>query len=126
MGDLPENSYGGRFQIVRSLGQGGQGTVYEVIDSTSGSHLALKSLRECDAASSARFKREFRTLRSVQHHNLIRLYELFEEGGRLFFTMELVEGRDFLSFVCGLRSARFATTDTISARSESRPHVEFA
>lgn len=124
MSDLSGNHYGGRFQIVRSLGQGGQGTVHEVIDHTSGGRVALKTLRESDAASSARFKREFRTLRSVQHPSLIRLYELFEEAGRLFFTMELVEGRDFLSFVGGQRSTRLETTDTVTAISEARPRVE--
>ncbi len=49
-----------RFHIVRRLGSGGFGDVYEARDRVSGSAIALKLLREVDATGLLRFKREFR------------------------------------------------------------------
>jgi serine/threonine protein kinase/tetratricopeptide (TPR) repeat protein len=115
-----EASFGERFEVVRLLGQGGQGIVHEVFDRATQRRLALKTLRDWDAASSARFKREFRALSEVQHPCLIRLHELFEADGRLFFTMDLVDGRHFLAFVRDADSASPEVTDTVTAESGLR------
>jgi serine/threonine protein kinase len=90
-----------RFQVRRGLGVGGFGAVYEVFDRSTGAILALKVLKRGDAPSLYRFKREFRALADVTHPNLVALYELVSEGGRWFFTMELVDGVDFLTHVWG-------------------------
>lgn len=88
-----------RFQIVRRLGAGGMGVVYEALDTARNSRVALKTLRDLEASALLRFKTEFRSLQDLAHPNLITLDELIEENGRWFFTMELVLGVDFLSFV---------------------------
>jgi serine/threonine protein kinase len=90
-----------RFQVRRGLGTGGFGAVYEVFDRDTGALLALKVLKRGDGPSLYRFKREFRALADVTHPNLVALYELVSEGGRWFFTMELVDGVDFLTYVWG-------------------------
>jgi hypothetical protein len=88
-----------RFQILRRLGEGGMGEVYEALDAERGERVALKVLRNTTADSLVRFKREFRALQDLHHPNLVTLGELVNEDDRWFFTMELVNGVDFVSWV---------------------------
>ncbi len=85
--------------MVRRIGSGGFGIVYEVIDRERDVRLALKTLARLEASALYRFKREFRALADVRHENLVRLYELVSEGDDWFFTMELVLGEDCLSYI---------------------------
>jgi len=109
---------GGRFDLVRRLGAGGMAVVYDAIDRTTGARVALKVLTAIDDASKARFKREFRATQDLQHPNLVRPHELFEDGERLFFTMELVEGVDFLAFVRGGGGAEAGEATQVMVRRE--------
>jgi eukaryotic-like serine/threonine-protein kinase len=88
-----------RFELIRKLGEGGMGLVYEAHDNERDMRVALKTLRELDASSLYRFKREFRALTDVSHPNIIGLYDLVSEGNDWFFTMELVDGVDFVTYV---------------------------
>jgi serine/threonine protein kinase/tetratricopeptide (TPR) repeat protein len=88
-----------RFQIIRTLGRGGTGTVYEVLDRERDARVALKALRNLNPEALYEFKREFRAFQDIQHPNLISVGELFSENDDWFFTMELIEGVDFLTYV---------------------------
>jgi predicted Ser/Thr protein kinase len=90
-----------RFRVLRRLGEGGMGVVYEVHDRVRDEVVALKTLRQTSAAALYRLKREFRSLSDVTHENLVCLYELFVEDERCFFTMELVRGVSFVDYVRG-------------------------
>jgi len=89
----------GRFEIVKRLGEGGMGVVYEAIDQENQSRVALKSLSRLDPSGIYRIKREFRALAHIAHPNLVGLHELFSSNGQWFFTMDLVEGNDFCQYV---------------------------
>jgi serine/threonine protein kinase/tetratricopeptide (TPR) repeat protein len=90
-----------RFRIVRKLGAGGMGVVYEAADSLRNESVALKTIRFLDPDALYRFKREFRALAGLSHPNLVTLYELFAAGEEWFFTMELVAGKPFDAWMRG-------------------------
>ncbi len=75
------------------------GVVYEAWDREHETTVALKALRDVNAQALLRFKQEFRGLQHIGHPNLVRLGEFIEDRGQWFFTMELVDGVDFLSYV---------------------------
>ena len=74
------------------------GVVYEAFDRELGARVALKCLPSASPRAFFRFKQEFRALQDLHHENLVRLGELVYESGQLFFTMELVEGSDIISY----------------------------
>jgi serine/threonine protein kinase len=88
-----------RFELIRRLGQGGFGIVYEAFDRRRSMLVALKLLREAEGSTLYRFKREFRALTDISHPNLVALDELLTDGTHWFFTMELVRGVRFVEYV---------------------------
>ncbi len=88
-----------RFEVIRAIGKGGMGVVYEVFDWERQTRVALKTLNEGSPGELLRLKTEFRALQELEHPNMVQLGELFEDEGQWFFTMELVRGVDFLTWV---------------------------
>ena len=88
-----------RFAIVRVLGRGGMGIVYEARDRRRNEIVALKTLHRVNPTDIYHLKHEFRGLADVAHHNLASLYELVVDGPHCFFTMEIVNGVSLIQHV---------------------------
>ena len=109
-------THSARFRIVRPLGEGGMGVVYEAYDSVRDARVALKTIREAHGDSVYRLKREFRSLAGIEHPNLVRLYDLFADERSCFFTMELVQGRELTDWI----ATSAATEDDLAVTLNSR------
>jgi eukaryotic-like serine/threonine-protein kinase len=113
----------GRLRIVRTLGRGGTGILYQASDALRGCDVALKQLRYRGPDAQYALKLEFRALRDVAHPSLVRLHELFVDDSGCYFTMDLVQGESFERWVrpdgafCEerLRPALVQLTDAVSA-----------
>jgi len=92
----------GRYEIIEELGRGGMGKVYKVFDKDIEEKVALKLLRPEIAADEKmikRFRNELKFARKVAHRNVCRVYDLGEEEGTHYITMEYVAGEDLKNMI---------------------------
>jgi len=94
-------SFGHRYHIIRSLGVGGMGAVYQAWDAELGVTVAIKVIRPdvmADPTAAAeierRFKRELLLARQVTHKNVVRIHDLGDINGIKYITMPYVDGAD--------------------------------
>jgi serine/threonine protein kinase/Tfp pilus assembly protein PilF len=91
-----------RYEIVEELGKGGMGKVYRVDDKKIKEEVALKLLKPeiaSDEKTIVRFSNELKLARKISHRNVCRMYDLSEEEGTHFITMEYVSGEDLKSTI---------------------------
>jgi serine/threonine protein kinase len=91
-----------RYRIVSLLGKGGMGEVFRAEDLRLNQTVALKFLPVAmaeDEAARERFHQEVRLAREISHPNVCRVFDIGEAGGRLFLTMEYVDGEDLASLL---------------------------
>ncbi|HET9992930.1 MAG TPA: protein kinase, partial [Kofleriaceae bacterium] len=88
-----------RYEVLRRIGAGGMGVVYEAEDKERGVKVALKTINDPNVEKVYQLKREFRALADLSHPNLVALYDLVVADEACFFTMELLDGADLLEFV---------------------------
>jgi serine/threonine-protein kinase len=94
MTPVPENELiAGRYRIMRFIGSGGMGRVYEALDTELGEKVALKVVKAgLDDDALERFRREVKLTRRIVHTNVARMFDIGEHNGERFLTMELVDG----------------------------------
>lgn len=86
----------GDFQMVRELGRGGMGVVYEARQISMGRQVALKILpfaALADEMPLRRFKNEVRAVATLDHPNIVTVYSIGEESGVHYYAMQLIRGR---------------------------------
>jgi eukaryotic-like serine/threonine-protein kinase len=105
---------GGRYAILRVLGEGGMGAVYLARDTELDRVIALKVIRPelaGDPAILQRFKQELILARHITHKNVIRIFDLGEADGIRFITMEYVDGEDLRTLL--RRSGKFDAGEAV-------------
>ena len=83
-----------RYRIVRELGSGGMGAVYEAIDERLGASVAVKQTFSIDERLRRHFEQEARLLARLNHAALPRVSDYFTEEGRAFLVMQFISGED--------------------------------
>lgn len=96
---LPSGDRIGSFRLLRQLGRGGMGLVFEAEHLHRKHRVALKTLPAVDGNTLLAFKQEFRRMAELNHPNIVGLHALEEDHGHWYFTMDLIDGTDFCTFV---------------------------
>jgi serine/threonine protein kinase len=90
----------GRYDLVRVLGKGAMGIVYEGRDPNLDRHVAIKTVKvenlseEAAAEYEARFRTEARSAARLQHPNIVSVYDSDRDGDMAFLVMEYIQGDD--------------------------------
>ena len=99
--DVPPDFGGTDWRLVRPIGKGTMGTVYEAEQISLARKVAIKVLPMAVSSRPsrrARFLREAQTLAMLHHPNIVKVYAAGTAGERLFYAMDLVQGTDLRSF----------------------------
>uniref|UniRef100_A0A1B6E3I6 Protein kinase domain-containing protein n=1 Tax=Clastoptera arizonana TaxID=38151 RepID=A0A1B6E3I6_9HEMI len=91
-----------RFDIVKKLGQGTYGKVQLGINKETGQEVAIKTIKKCKIETEAdliRIRREIQIMSSVQHPNIIHIYEVFENREKMVLVMEYAAGGELYDFL---------------------------
>jgi eukaryotic-like serine/threonine-protein kinase len=101
------------YRILLKLGEGGMGVVYRAVDERLKRDVALKFLPDTlakDEHALSRLQREAEAASRLSHPNICTIYEIAEDGGRVFIVMELIFGRTLKDHISG---ALLSITETI-------------
>ncbi len=96
----------GDYRIVREIGRGGMGVVYEAEQLSLGRHVALKVLPRHvvgDPKALQRFRREAKAAARLHHTNIVPVFEVGQEGEVAFYTMQFIQGQGLEQVIDELR-----------------------
>jgi serine/threonine protein kinase/Flp pilus assembly protein TadD len=96
------STFARRYQIIEELGKGGMGRVYKVLDTKINEKIAIKLIKPeiaKDKKTIERFSNELRLTRKIRHKNVCGMFDLGEEKGTHYITMEFIPGEDLRSSI---------------------------
>ncbi len=127
---IPEIHQIGDYRILREIGRGGMGVVYEAEQQSLGRRVALKVLPRSSAGdekSLARFQREARAAAKMHHTNIVPVFEVGQDQEHVFYAMQLIQGQG-LDFVIGdlkeLRSHSLAEKEKQIEKAETPANAQ--
>ncbi len=106
-----------RYEIIEELGKGGMGKVFRVEDKKIKEEVALKLIKPeiaADKKTIERFSNELKFARKIAHRNVCKMYDLGEEEGTYYITMEYVPGEDLKSFIRRSRQLTIGTAISLA------------
>src|SRR4051812_46016916 len=108
---LPERL--GEFRVVRELGRGGMGVVYEAVQESLGRHVALKVVHHVhlDARRLKRFRREAQAVAQLHHTNIVPIFGVGEHEGLPYYAMQYIRGNGLDAFLQGWREDKSSRHD---------------
>lgn len=95
-GPLPPDLLAGKYAVVRPIGEGGMGEVFEALHTQLNRKVALKKMRQelrKNPREKTRFLKEARTVAEMRHPSIIEIYDILEEGEDLYLVFEYMEGK---------------------------------
>ena len=96
------STFAGRYQIIEELGKGGMGRVYKALDTKINEKIALKLIKPeiaSDKNTITRFGNELKMARKISHRNVGTMFDIGEEKGTHFITMEYIPGENLKSMI---------------------------
>jgi serine/threonine protein kinase/WD40 repeat protein len=117
----------GDYRILREIGRGGMGIVYEAEQLSLGRRVALKVLpfaAVMDDKAIVRFKNEARAAATLDHPNIVPIHAVGNERGVYFYAMQLIEGQTLAEVVEQLRKQRDARCSILDARSDRTSSIQ--
>jgi serine/threonine-protein kinase len=107
----------GKYELIREIGRGAMGVVWEGWDPMIERRVAIKTIRQdqLDSAEAeeilARFQREAKAAGKLNHRNIVAVYEFGQEAGMYFIAMEMIEGRELKDYFD--KHERFPLDETV-------------
>lgn len=121
----------GRYELLRVLGRGAMGVVYEARDPNLERRVAIKTIRMEDLGGAAeladyeaRFRAEARSAARLQHPNIVSVYDSDRDGDVAFLVMEFVEGQDLKYHLA--QSRRFSLEETLNLTSDLLAALDYS
>jgi len=109
--------FAGRYEIIEELGSGGMGKIYRAYDKKIEGEVAIKLIRPeiaLEKKTIDRFRNELKIAREIAHRNVCRMYDLNEEKGTYYITMEYVRGEDLKSVIRRMKQVTARTAVSIA------------
>ena len=109
----------GDFRVIRELGRGGMGIVYEAVQESLGRRVALKVLRDAAALDTRRLRRfqvEAQAAASLRHPHIVPVFATGSEDGIAYYAMEYIECRDLARIIGELRQCRSTEATMVESR----------